>query len=66
MYHRTSSAAAESMNAANKEMRAKTAVDPLNPCILLLRMECKRFVKRRQLAWAMDTELTSRGKVEYD
>ena len=66
MYHRTSSAAVESMNAANREMRAKTAVDPLNACILLLRMECKRLVKQRQLAWAMDTELTSRGKVEYD
>jgi len=66
MYHRTSSAAIESMNAANREMRAKTAVDPLNACILLLRMECKRFVKQRNLAWAMDTELTSRGKVEYD
>ena len=47
MYHRTSSAAVESMNAANREMRAKTAVDPLNACILLLRMECKRFVKLR-------------------
>jgi hypothetical protein len=66
MYHRTSSAVLESMNAANREMRAKTAVDPLNACILLLRMECKRFVKQHQLAWAMDTELTSRGKVEYD
>jgi hypothetical protein len=66
MYHRTSSAAVESMNAANREMRAKTAVDPLNACILLIRMECKRFVKQRQLAWALDNELTCRGRVEYD
>jgi hypothetical protein len=66
MYHCTSSAAVESMNAANREMRAKTAVDPLNACILLLRMECKRFISQRRLAWAMETELTSRGKVEYD
>ncbi len=66
MYHCTLSAGVESMNAANREMRAKTAVDPLNACILLLRMECKGFVKQRQLAWAMDTEHTSRGKVEYD
>jgi len=66
MYHRTSSAAIESMNAANREMRAKTAVDPLNASILLIRMECKQFVKHRQLAWALDTELTCRGRVEYD
>jgi len=66
MYHRTSLAVVESMNAANREMRAKTAVDPLNACILLIRMECKRFISQRRLAWAMATELTSRGKVEYD
>ena len=66
MYHRTLSAAVESMNAANREMQAKTAVDPLNACILLIRMECKRFINQRRLAWAMETELTSRGKVEYD
>ena len=66
MYHRTSSAAVESMNAANREMRAKTAVDPLNACILLLKMECKRFIKQRDLAWSGDAELTPRGKLEYD
>jgi hypothetical protein len=66
MYHRTSMAAVESMNAANREMRAKTVVHPLNACILLIRMECKRFISQRRLAWAMATELTSQGKVEYD
>ena len=54
------------MNNANREMRAKTAVDPLNACILLLRMECKRFTRQRSLAWAQETELTRRVKVEYD
>ncbi len=63
MYHHTSSAAIESMKAANREMRAKTAVDPLNACILLLKMECKRFIKQRDLAWSMDAELTPRGKL---
>ena len=58
MYHRTLSAAVESMKAANREMRAKTAVDPLNACILLMRMECKRYVKQRRLALETDTELT--------
>ena len=66
MYHCTLSAAVESMNAANREMRAKTAVDPLNACILLMRMECKRFVKQCRLALETDTELTCQGRVEYD
>ena len=66
MYHCTSSAAIQSMNAANREMRAKTAVDPMNACILLLKMECKRFIKQRDLAWSMDAELTPQGKLEYD
>jgi len=66
MYHRTSSAGVESMNAVNREMRAKTAVDPLNACILLMKMECKRFVKQRRMAMETDTELTPRGRVLYD
>ncbi len=45
MYHRSSSASVESMNAANHDMQAKRAVDPLNACLLLLRMECRRFRK---------------------
>ena len=36
MYSRSSSGTAESMNKANKEMRARTAVDLLNACIMLL------------------------------
>jgi hypothetical protein len=66
MYHRTSSATVESMNAANQEMRAKTAVDPLNACILLIQMECKPFVKLRRLALETDTDLTPRGIVEFN
>ena len=31
------------MNKANKEMRARTAVDLLNACMLLIKLECKRF-----------------------
>ena len=38
----------------------------MNACILLIRMECKRFISQWRLAWAMATELTSRSKVEYD
>ncbi len=38
MYFRSSSGTAESMNKANKEMRARTAVDLLNACILLIKL----------------------------
>jgi len=54
------------MNVANREMQAKTAVDPLNVCILLMRMECKRFIKQRRLALEMGTDLTRRGIVEFN
>jgi hypothetical protein len=66
MYHRSSSASVESMNAANRDMRAKRAVDPLNACLLLLRMECRRFMKQRKLAWETEGELTKHGLLEYD
>ena len=39
MYHRTSSAAVECMNAANKEIRDRMAVDLVNATILLIRLE---------------------------
>jgi hypothetical protein len=43
MYFRSSSGVAESMNKANKEMRARTAVDLLNACILLIKLEVNRY-----------------------
>ncbi len=39
MYHRTSLAAVESMNAANKEIRQRMVVDLVNASILLIRLE---------------------------
>ena len=64
MYHRTSSAAVESMNAANKEIHQRTAVDLLNASILLIRLECNRFNKMKELAWRSDNKLTPRGEEE--
>ncbi len=66
MYHRSTSARAESMNGANIEMRARAAVDPLNALILLTKLECKRFNAQRAKAWASDGFLTPRGTLEYD
>jgi hypothetical protein len=66
MYHRTSSAVVESMNAANKEIRERTAVDLVNATILLMRLECKRFTKMKELAWRTDNVFTPRGEMEYN
>jgi hypothetical protein len=66
MYQRSASSAVESMNAVNKEMRARTAVDALNATLLLIRLECDRFQRMKQEAWGDDSGLTPCGKDEYD
>ncbi len=66
MYHKSTSAAVESMNAANHKMCAKTAVDSLNACILLMKLECKRFNEQRAKAWSSNSFMTPRGTVEYE
>jgi hypothetical protein len=66
MYQQSESSAVESMNAANKEMRAPTAVGALNATLLLIRLECDRFQRMKQEAWGDDSGLTPHGKDEYD
>jgi len=66
MYFRSSSGTAESMNMANKEMRARTAVDLLNACILLIKLEVNRFYKMKKEVWGGTSILTPRGKEEYE
>ncbi len=66
MYHRNTSSAVESINAANHKMHAKTAVDPLNACILLMTLECKQFNKQCAKAWSSDSFLTPYGTVKYE
>ena len=58
MYHKSTSSVVESMNAANCKMHSKTAVDLLNACILLMKLECKRFSEQRAKAWLSDSFLT--------
>ena len=66
MYHRSTSAGAESMNGANVEMLARAAVDPLNAHILLIKLECKQFNAQRAKTWASDCFLTPHGTLEYE
>jgi hypothetical protein len=66
MYHHSSSGVVESMNGANNDMRACTAVDVPNATILLCKLECTRFNKMKQEAWGDNSILTPWGKEEYD
>ena len=62
MYQRTASSAAESMNRANERVRDRTAVDPINALILLIKLEAMQFDKHREKAWTRADELTPHGK----
>ena len=54
------------MNKTNKEMKAQMAVDLLNACMLLIKIECVRFNKMKQDAWSGTSVLTRRGIEEYE
>ena len=56
----------ESMNKANKEMRAQTAIDLLNACMLLIKLECEWFNKMKQDARGGTSVLTPWGIEEYE
>ncbi len=61
------SGTAESINKANKEMRVQTAVDLLNnACMLLIKLEWKRFYKMKKDTWGDTIVLTPRGIEEYE
>ncbi len=61
MYGKSASSGVEAMNRANKLVREKTEVDPLNTAILLLQLEGGRFNKWKKIAWATDMPLTPKG-----
>jgi len=61
MYQRSASSSVESMNNANKSVRAQTAVDPVNSSMLLLQKENERFLSHREEAYKWKEELTPHG-----
>jgi len=61
MYGKSVSSGVEAMNRANKLVREKTAVDPLNAAILLPQLEGDRFNKWKLIAWATDMPLAPKG-----
>ena len=63
MYGRYSSASVESMNAANKEIRARTSVCLVNATILLLKLEGERYTTMKEMAWSNEGFLTPRGSL---
>jgi hypothetical protein len=62
MYQQSSSSTAESMNAANKSVKDRTAVDPINAILLLLKLEAQRFQANKEKAWGCTEVLTPHGK----
>ena len=62
MYQRTASSSVESMNRANQRVRDRTAVDPINSLILLIKLEGARFDKHRENAWGCMDDLTPHSK----
>ena len=64
-YHCTTSQGSEVMNAANKEMRSKRAVCPINVCLILMNMECRHYAMQKKSAWAQASDLTLHGDKEY-
>ena len=65
MFHRATSQGSEAMNAANKEMRAKITVCPINAFILLTNTESSRYERQKKSAWVQTNDLTPRGEKEY-
>jgi hypothetical protein len=54
------------MNKANKEMRARTAIDLLNACILLIKLEVNRYYKMKNEVLGGSSILTPQGIEEYE
>jgi hypothetical protein len=50
MHQHTASSAVESMNRANERVQDRTAVDPINSLILLIKLEATQFEKHREKA----------------
>jgi len=66
MFGSSASSGVESMNNANMAIRQKTAVDALNAMINLLKMDCVRYEKFKNEAWARILPLTPRGMIEME
>ena len=66
MYGRSSSASVESMNAANREIRARTRVCLVNATILLMNLERERYETMKECAWSNVGQLTPRGSLLAD
>jgi hypothetical protein len=61
MYDKTATSGVEAMNRANEDIRQRTAVDVLNPTLILLTKESTRYDKACNLAWNHVQILTPKG-----
>ncbi len=60
MYQRTASSAVESMT--NERVQDRTAIDPINSLILLIKLEAMQFEKHREKTWTCADDLTPHGQ----
>jgi hypothetical protein len=65
MYHCQTSQGSEVMNAANINIRAATAVCPVNATVLTIKTECRHFKIQQKNTWLLENEFTPRGDKEY-
>ena len=61
MYQRSTTSTAESLNAANKSMRERSAINVRNAVILLMKLEKHQHQGMTEAAWNHDHTLTLRG-----
>ena len=53
------------MNVANKNIRATTAVCPVNAVMLTIKTECRRLKTQQKSTWLLENEFSPRGEKEY-
>ena len=65
MYHCQMPQGSEVMNAANINIRAPSAVCPVNAAMLTIKTECRRFKTQQTHALGLENEFSPRGEKEY-
>jgi hypothetical protein len=65
MYHHQTSQGSDIMNVANIDLRATTAVCPVNAAMLTIKTECCSFKTQQKSAWLLENEFSPCGEKEY-
>ncbi len=66
MYGRSASSGNKSMNRANQRAQEKMAVDVVNATMVLVNLENRCIIQKREFAWNSNNVLTPKGKALRD